>query len=261
MKILKIKSIILIKLGGSIITQKDKEYTFIPDVVKRLAKEIKRANIPVLIAHGGGSYPHTSAKKYGGAKGYISTWGIAKVARDAMEINRLVMDVLLDEKIPAVSFRPMSMILANKGKVSKKMFEPILEALNQGLIPVIYGDVIWDKTFKSTIFSGEKTLNLVAEYLLKNKYKVEKIIEVGTTDGVLDANGKTINVITKRNLTDIKKIIFVTKNDVTGGMIHKIEEAIKIAQKGIFTYIINGKLKNELLNCLTSKKVKGTIIK
>ncbi len=78
-----INHLTLIKLGGSVITQKDKEYTFKKSVVKRLAKEIKKSNKKVLIAHGSGSFGHTSALKYGGMNGYKDTWGIAKVARDA----------------------------------------------------------------------------------------------------------------------------------------------------------------------------------
>ena len=39
---------------------------------------------------------------------------------------------------------------------------------NQGLIPVIYGDVIWDKKWKSTIYSGETTLNKIGIYLTRN---------------------------------------------------------------------------------------------
>lgn len=254
------KELILVKLGGSIITDKNKPYVFKPEIVKRLAREIKRSKVPVLIAHGGGSFPHTSAKKYGGVKGYKSLWGIAKVARDAMEINRLVMDILIDEKIPAVSFRPMSMIVADSEKPIATFFEPILETLKQGLTPVIYGDVILDKAHKSTIFSGEKALSLLAIFLLNKGLKISKIIEVGVTDGVYDEDGKTINEINNKNFKKIKRSLFRNKIDVTGGMEHKIEEALRISSLGISTVIINGTVRNYLLNALQGKGVLHTVI-
>ncbi len=255
------QSITLIKLGGSIITDKNKEYTANLANIHQLAKEIKKSEIPVVIAHGSGSFGHTSAVKYGGMKGYKTKWGIAKVARDAMEINRIVMDVLLDEKLPVVSLRPMAMIVARSGKVESINFMPLLEILKQGLIPVVFGDVIWDKKTKSTIYSGEKTLNLIAEFLIKNSYKVEKIIEVSNTDGVLDEKGKTVEIINSKDLKKIKKMIVKNVNDVTGGMEHKVEEALRVAKIGIVTCVINGNRDKELLNALIGKKIRGTLIK
>lgn len=254
------KKIILLKLGGSIITDKNRPYVFRPEVIKGLAQEIKKSKVEVLIAHGGGSFPHASATKYGGIKGYKSLWGIAKVARDAMEINRLVMDILIGEKIPAVSFRPMSMIVSNNAKPETTYFEPILEALKQGLTPVIYGDVIWDRKYKSAIFSGEYLLHLIALFLMKNKIKVEKIIEVGETDGVYDNSGKTIKLINKTNINIVRKSIRKIRNDVTGGMEHKITEAMEISDLGIQTLIISGLAKNNLYKALLGKKVKATLV-
>ena len=255
-------AIILIKLGGSVITHKEKEYSARVDIIRQLVREIKKANTRVVIAHGSGSFGHTSATKYGGKKGYKSTWGVAKVARDAMEINRIVMDILIEEKIPAVSMRPMSMIIAKKGKVEKNFFKSIILLLKQGITPVVYGDVIVDTNWKTTIFSGETTLDLIGLYLLKNEFKIVKNIQVGITDGVYDENKKTIHEITKKNYRQYESSIFKSKNtDVTGGMKHKIESSLVLAEKKIPTYIINGLVKNNLYKILVNKNIECTIIK
>lgn len=234
-------NVILVKLGGSIITDKTTPYKARPDVIRRLARELKKFdNLHIIIAHGSGSFGHTSAKEFGGKKGYKSKWGIAKVARDAMEINRIVMDILIEEGLPAISLRPMSMILTKKGKIKDNLFEIIEEVLNQDLIPVVYGDVIWDKEWKSTIYSGEKTLNEIGTHLTKKGFNVDRIIQIGETNGVYDDKGKTIPAINKRNWKSIKQYIFNSKRaDVTGAMKHKIENALSIAEKGIKTWITN----------------------
>lgn len=253
--------ITLIKLGGSIITDKSKPYTFRPEIVRRLAKEIKKANMPVILFHGSGSFGHTSAVKYGGKKGYKSRWGIAKVSRDAMEINRLVMDILIEEKLPAVSLRPMSMMLSNEGKIVKEVFDIVPELLSQGIIPVMYGDVIWDKKWKSTIYSGETTLSALANYLTKMDIGIKKIIQVGITDGVHGEQEKTIAEITSKNYKSLKKHLFDSKSaDVTGGMQHKIESALVMNKKGIQTVIINGLKAGNLYKVITNKIIGETVI-
>lgn len=256
------KNIILVKLGGSIISDKNVPYKAREGVIRRLAKELKVDGKNIVLAHGSGSFGHTSATKYGGKKGYKSKEGIAKVARDAREINKIVMDILVEEKIPAVSFSAMSMILTKAGTINESFFHPIIVAINQGLIPVFYGDVIWDTKWKSTIYSGEKILSEISIYLSKKGFKIVKIIQVGETNGVYDLSKKTIPTITKKTWPDIKKFVFKVKTkDVTGGMLHKIENALEMTGLGIETLIINGMVKKELSKSLLNKKTKGTIIK
>jgi isopentenyl phosphate kinase len=256
------KKIILVKLGGSVITDKKTAYLAKVDIIKCLARELKSSPSSLIIAHGSGSFGHPSAVKFGGMKGYKSKEGFAKVALDAMAINAIVMKILVEQKLPAVSFKPMSMIIASDGKMESSFFEPLNQALLQGFIPVVYGDGILDKTWKSTIFSGETTLSKIGIYFKNKGYQIIKIIEVGETDGVYNDKKKTIEQISKNSWSKIKQFIFNSnRSDVTGGMQHKIEEALIMAKLGIETVIINGKRKDELKNALLGKKVKGTVIK
>jgi isopentenyl phosphate kinase len=256
-----LKKITLVKLGGSVITDKKVPYVAKVKVIKRLAKELKACPTPLIIAHGSGSFGHTSAALFGGKKGYKTTIGLAKVARDAMEINRIVMDILVNEDLPAISFRPLSMIMTNKGKTGSVFFKSLEEALAQGLIPVVYGDIILDKEWKSTIYSGETTLNNIALYLKDKGFSINKIIEVGETNGVYNDKKETIREITKTSWLKTKQFIFnPNRVDVTGGMTHKISEALTIAKKGIETLIINGNKTNELSNAILGKQTKGTVI-
>ena len=248
------KQLIILKLGGSIITDKTRPYTPNLTALKRLVLEIKKANVPVVIVHGQGSYAHTSAKKYGGKKGYKNTIGIARVFFDATEMNRVVMQELLNAKIPAVSFRPNSMFLSQNGALKKSNLEPVFEALSQGLVPVLYGDVIMDTSWQTTIFSGEVAARHVALFLARQKINIKEIIQVGVTDGVYDELGKTIRQISSLTFATVKKHLFTSKTtDVTGGMMHKVEEAVKLGKLGIPTIILNGTRKNELYQTLKGK--------
>lgn len=256
-----VKPLILLKLGGSSITDKKTPYKFRLEIAKRLANEIKKSgNSNLIIAHGSGSFGHTSASKYGGKKGYKSKIGIATVARDANKINQLVMDVFVSENLAAISVSPRSLIISKDGKMKKNQFEIIEEIISQGLIPVVYGDIILDLNWKTTIYSGEKNLSEIANHLIKKGYKIQKVIEVGETEGVLDENGKTINIIDSKNWKKIRENIFSTnKLDVTGGMAHKVEEALSLSKKGVKTMLISDS-RNNLFNAITNKPVKATVI-
>lgn len=258
-----VKPIIFIKLGGSAITDKKIPYKVRAAVIRRLAREIKQADGKnnLIISHGAGSFAHTSAAKFGGKKGYKSRIGIATVSSDATRLNQIVTDIFVDEGLPAISLRPMSMIFAESGKLSKHFFCVLEEVLKQGLMPIVYGDVIWDKKWRSTIFSGEKIISEIAIYLKKNKYKILKVIQVGETNGVYDLDGKTISQINSGGISSLEKIFSENGNaDVTGGMKHKVENAILLAQEGIDTVIINGLISNALIKTVNGKKVKGTLI-
>ncbi len=258
---MKLQKITLIKLGGSVITDKSIPYKANTEVIREIAKSLKRVKTPLLLGHGVGSFAHTSAKKYGGKDGYKSKWGIAKVARDAQEINRIVMDIFIEEGLPAISFSPRSFLLTEKGSLKSSHVSPIIEALKQDLIPVVYGDVLWDTSQKTTIFSGETILNVICRNLLQQNYNVSKIIQLCNVDGVLDAEKKVIAEITKSNWLEVKAYIEKVKvTDVTGGMEHKVEQALMMADNGIPTMIINGDTKDDLMKAMFGRQIKGTLI-
>ena len=262
------KTLTLIKLGGSLITDKNKAFTAREDVILRLAKEIKTSlkdlKGDLIIGHGSGSFGHTVASKYKTQEGIVnkdSITGFPLVADAARKINVIVMDNLLKTKIKAVSFSPFSFIYTKNEKAINTFIFPIKKVLEIGMVPVIYGDVIMDETRGFCIYSGEKTLNLLAERLHKN-YLVIKVIYCGETDGVYDEKGKTIKEITSGNFSLVSNALKGSSSiDVTGGMIHKVKEALEIAEDlKAETQIINATKKGQLKKAILGKDVLATRI-
>ncbi len=250
----------LIKLGGSIVTNKHIPYSARVQTIRSIAQVLKKLTIPLIISHGSGSFAHTSASIYGGKHGYKTSLGLAKVARDAMEINRIIMDIFIEEQLPALSFRPLSCMVSKNGLLSQSFFEPILQAMIQNFIPVVYGDVIFDKSWKTTIFSGETILSYLIPYLIKKEYSIPSVIQISNINGIHDTTGTIIPTITNENWNMIKKHIFPSNvPDVTGGMKHKIDNALEIANLGIKTIIINGFKTQQLVDAIKGKAVGTTI--
>jgi len=262
------KTLILIKLGGSLITDKNKAFTAKNDLILRLAKEIKsslkNSKADLIIGHGSGSFGHIVAAKYQTQKGIInkdSISGFSLVADAARKINVIVMDNLLKVGLKAVSFSPFSFIYTKDEKKESFLVKPIKKALEIGLIPVIYGDVIMDQTKGFCIYSGEKILNLLTKRL-KDNYSDMKIIYCGQTNGVYDEKGKTIDKITPKSYSSIKKVLKGSAGvDVTGGMFHKVKEAIELVTKlNVESLIINAKRKNVLKYAILGRTVEATHI-
>lgn len=261
----RMKKLILIKIGGSVITDKSKPFTARPEVIRRLAKEIRTAREKLgkdtlfLIGHGSGSFGHTIASKYQTQKGLInkdSLKGFVLTSEAAVDINRIVLKEFIKAGLPVVSFSPISFTYSNK-----VFLEPILKSLELGFVPLIYGDVVFDIEKGFIIHSAEKTLSILAREL-RNSYKIEKIIECGDTDGVYDSREKTIPIINSKNFKEVKKWITESKaTDVTGGMIHKVEESLKLAKEAkIPTILINGNKRGNLLKAINNQSHSGSWI-
>lgn len=257
--------LIFIKIGGSLITDKTKPYILNERALDTICDEIKRAQglgKQLIVGHGAGSFGHVPAKKYQTHKGIInkeSLRGLAEVADVAAQLNRIVVKKLLEKRVNAVSVSPLSIILSENFQPKSLATESIEELVRLGLLPVVYGDVILDTKAGCTIFSTEKVLGYLALRLKQKRYTIERIIHCGQTNGVYDADGKTILVITPENIGIYRSVLSGSRGtDVTGGMEHKVEETLMLAQSGIPGLIIDGIEHGTLSKAVAGKNVLGT---
>jgi len=263
------EKLVLVKFGGSLITDKTRPFTPRQRTIKRLCLELaqakKKTNKLLILGNGGGSFPHQPAVEYRTAEGMInrnSFRGIAVVQDAAARLNRIIVAQLLRAGENAITLNPSSFMITENGEIKRAFLAPTLKLLEFKMLPVVYGDVGLDEKKGCCILSTEKILNYLALKLKQRGYLVEKIILAGITDGVYNSRGKTISKLTPEKFSKFKKEIGVSDGiDVTGGMIHKVEEAIKLARKGVETLIINGKVIGNLEKAILNQEVRGTLIK
>lgn len=262
--------LIFLKLGGSLITRKDKPFTENKAIIRQIAKEVHRARkqkpFQLLVGNGGGSYPHVPAKKYKTADGIInkhSLKGIAEVQDAAVRLNRIIVRALLDVGENAISIQPSSVALTRNSRIVEFYTRPLEIFLKKNMMPVIYGDVSVDLKQGCSIVSTEELFVFLAK-----KLKPKKIISAGIVDGVFTADpfkkqgANFIPEITSDNYPQIKKTLAGSAGiDVTGGMLIKVEKYLEASLLGIKSYIINGTVRSRLKKSLLGKKVRGTIIK
>lgn len=253
----------ILKLGGSVITDKSVENSFKKDIVERLALEIKKANKEVIIIHGAGSYGHILAKKYDLNNGYKNKeqiQGFAQTHTSVQQLNTLVLKSLQDNNIAAVSLPPHAIMKLDDHKPDKIDFEIFNDCIKQGLTPVTFGDVVLDKKLGFSICSGDLLIEI-----LSKQFKPEKVIFVIDEEGLYTSNPKTdknakfIEIITVDGLQKLSTSMD-DHTDVTRGMKGKIETIKNIADHGIDTVLLNGNKPDRLFKVLVGEKTKCTKI-
>ncbi|MEM2263300.1 MAG: isopentenyl phosphate kinase, partial [Candidatus Bathyarchaeia archaeon] len=179
----------ILKIGGSVITDKSKEMSVRMDIISRLADEILEADPKsLIIVHGGGSFGHPVAQKYAIKEGFkdpSQIIGFAETHHVMTVLNGLFMDALIWRGIPAVSITPSSCILTKNGRIA--CFEDALlkRLLEMGFIPVLYGDAVLDTELGFTILSGDQITAFLA--LRLNAKNVVIGVDV---DGLYDQDPK-----------------------------------------------------------------------
>lgn len=258
---------IILKIGGSAITDKTGELAAKTEIINRLAEEIKRADLDnLIIVHGGGSFGHPTAAKYGIKDGYkedaTQKLGFAETHHVMTVLNGLVMDALIWHEIPAISIAPSSCVLTENGKV-KFFDETVLKAIQKmAFTPVMYGDAVLDEKLGFTILSGDQ---LVA--YLAIKYNAQKIVIGADTDGLFDCdpktnpNAKPYKHLTLAELKEIQPRLGKAQGiDVTGGMAGKIAELIPAVEAGVHVTITGATKGLSIYRALTDQSILGTEI-
>jgi isopentenyl phosphate kinase len=254
---------IIVKLGGSIITDKTKECTFKTDIMDSLAESIKKADQQLILVHGAGSFGHILAKEYDlnqGYKRFEQVKGFSLTHEKVQALNSLVLKSLQKYDIPAVSISPHSSVKLNDHKLEKIDYKIFEEYLQKQFTPVTFGDVVLDKKLGFSICSGDLLIEALA-----NHFKPEKIVFAIDEDGLYTSNpkyDKKAKLIKKTTLKELEMLSTELDKhaDVTGGMGGKLETIKNIAKLGVNTVLLNGNKPDRLYKVLVGEETKSTII-
>ncbi len=250
----------LIKLGGSVITDKSSEKTLRKGALYRLTKEIAASGEKVILIHGAGSFGHILAKEgklNGGFQGEWQFEYFSKVQKDVRELNLYVLSALLDAGLRPVSLPP-SMITIYKNGVMEHFVPDIFELyLELGMTPVSFGDVVLDKEKGFAICSGDHLMSALSS--LKG---IETAIFVTDVDGIYDRPPDEKGAKLMKEITPNSEIATKMLNeDVTGGMKEKIRHGLLIAENRVRVRVINGLVEGRLEKALKGEPVAGTEIR
>jgi len=237
--------LLVIKVGGSALSDKATGKMHTRQVASNLAKEL--GNEKAVLILGAGFVGHTLAKKYGLRRlsNNQKEWALLKHAVDKVE-NSFV-ELLVNYGLAPFPLSLPSLFTLHNGSISWFNGKIIRGYLEKGFLPVLHSDAPLDVKLGVSILSGDKAAVEIANYLGAD-------IVFGTdVDGLLDKNRKVIKAISK---AEAAKLDFWKVNDVSGGMENKINEALKAKGK---VYIINLR-KPGMLKAVIAGKNPGTLL-
>jgi len=261
--------LLFLKLGGSLITDKNQISSPRMDIIKQIAREIsdqssQTPHINLLIGHGSGSFGHVPGKKYNTRQGVSSSsdWkGFTEVWREARRLNQIVSEALMDAGLPVIAFPPSAIYCSSFGKVKTGFINNIQSAITHGIIPLVNGDVIFDDTIGGTILSTEEIFSHLA-----SKLHPDRILLAGIEKGVWEdfpVCKKMIPVITPYTYNGIlAKLGGSIQVDVTGGMLAKVDCMLNLIKKdkNIEALIFSGEQKGNITSAFLDT-MPGTIIR
>ncbi|HUT26823.1 MAG TPA: isopentenyl phosphate kinase [Methanomassiliicoccales archaeon] len=248
---------ILVKLGGSVITDKGRYRTFDREIASRLTLEIASSDEKVMIVHGAGSFGHMLAKEHRlhlGIDGPSQIMGAAKVMADVRELNLEISRCMLDSGLPVVSLPPASCARMNQGKLEMLDVDLFQRYLDLNMVPLTFGDVVWDQKRGLSICSGDQLMMSLAE-----KFSPDKVLFVTDVDGVftgdpnMDDDAELIENVNKAVLDALPR---TERNvDVTGSIYSKIQFMIDMAGRTKECLVLNGKVPGRLEAAMKGRSV------
>jgi len=258
---------VLVKLGGSLITDKTRPGVARHAAIRRLARELAAAQrnprAPrLLVGHGSGSYGHVAAADGGLTPGADATHrldAIARTQRRAADLHRLVVAALGDAGARPFSFAPSSFLCATNGRVTGIFAEPVFEALARGLLPVVYGDVVLDRKRGAIVVSTEELFLVLAKEAARRKIPIARAVWLGETDGVHDGAGSTIARLSAGAASRVaRRVAGASGVDVTGGMALRLRAAGILAKAGVASAIVDGRTSGAAAAAIAGRATGGT---
>jgi len=253
----------VLKLGGSVVTHKERLKAVNAEAIHRLASEIATAGPrQLIIVHGGGSYGHPLAKEYEIVDGYKyprQLTGFSLTHQAMVELNGIIVGALLEAGIPAISVAPSSFIVTEDRKITSVDFALVSRALESNLVPVLYGDAVLDSARRFTILSGDQLA-----VRLSTELGATRLLFGVDVDGVFTANPKLVKeakLIEELSLSQIKGMIRIGEalsTDVTGGMLGKIGEAGAAVEAGVSVQLVNALKPGFVNTALRGEKIPCT---
>ena len=214
----------VLKLGGSLITDKERAETLDGAALDAAADAIAAADDDLALVHGAGSFGHHYAEKHGVsvAEGTTDAGAALEIHGSMTTLNRFVLSRLHDRDVPALPVHPLSAGARDADAALDMPIPAVRTMLGEGFVPVSHGDVIAHEGHGTTIISGDEVVVRFAESLAADRVGL-----CSTVDGVYDADGDVIDRID--DFDDVADALGGSDaTDVTGGMAGKVRELLAL---------------------------------
>lgn len=207
----------VLKLGGSVVTDKETPETVDEANLDALAGAIQ-GRTDLVVVHGGGSFGHHHASRHGvtTTDGTRDSEGIRAIHGAMKRLNGAVVGALAVRDVPALPVHPLSTAHRDDAGDLALPTGQVETMLAEGFVPVLHGDAVAHGGEGATVVSGDE---LVVE--LATALDADRVGLCSAVPGVLDADGEVVPRV--EAFDDAADVLGGSDaTDVTGGMAAKV---------------------------------------
>ena len=215
---------VVLKLGGSVITQKDEPETVDDDALARAADAVAQTDGDSVVVHGGGSFGHHHAAAYGVSTtdGTHDIDGVQSIHGAMRRLNEAVVAALTERGVPAVPLHPLSAASRDADGHLTLPTQHVRTLLGEQFVPVLHGDLVAHAGEGATVLSGDE---LVVE--LAPAVDADRVGVCSTVPGVLDETGSVVERI--ESFDEVRSVLGESETtDVSGGMAGKVSALLEL---------------------------------
>jgi acetylglutamate kinase len=257
-----IDDFIVIKMGGSVLSNKDLFDNLIQDIVI-----LKKLGLSIFLIHGGGSKISKKLNDLNIKSNFINGLRVTdkntiNIVEDVLiEFNKEIVAALKDQSCETrritskeynvITVKPESDKLGFVGIPTFIKTDVLKEIIKVNEIPVI-APLGLDKNDQTFNINADSVAGAIAKEL-----GARRLLILSDVEGVLNKNKKLIPEI---NSDQAKRMI--KDGTISGGMIPKIDNCLDVAKNGVKgVCIIDGRKNHSILFELLSDKGSGTLIR
>jgi isopentenyl phosphate kinase len=267
-----VDELVILKLGGGLITDKSRLCTSKPSVIHNLAESVSKLDslgYRIIVVHGAGSYGHLKAKRWKLHEGMIEGYkpehddgisdqhaAVESVRNDMLVLNQEIIDALESFGLTTECHPPHKWASDTGAHFSGDLS---LFNYSDGTIPVTFGDVVHctgDKIIG--ILSGDD----ICYRLALDNHASHMIFAMSGAAGLLTAppSNSDAELISIWSPDCEFEGEHLSSEDVTGGIHLKIERAAMIAEYVPNVWIVDGEHPIRIEEAITCSETVGTKI-
>ena len=260
---------IILKLGGSVLTEKMSGKPQLKKaVVRQLAKELKQfvkysPQTKIILLHGAGSFGHPLVYRYKLLEQPLTApklLGCVKTICSMRHMGNLLINYFQFANLPVLPIQTSAVLTEKNNTMALSNLRQLWQMLNTGFIPMLGGDVGFTEKKQAVVISADKLAVMLAK-----AFPNSKIIFATDVDGVFEKfpppnNAQPFSVLYSKKIKNILKKMNEQKNgyDTTGSMAGKLRALLSLRKKEVI--IFNGLKQGNLTKALTGQQVGTRLI-
>lgn len=256
--------IVVIKYGGNAMINDELKHAVMSDIVL-----LSSVGMKVVVVHGGGPEINETLTKMGKKSKFID--GLRVTDQETMDVVQMVLTGKINKNLVnkielsggkaiglsgidghMIQAKQLDKKLGYVGSVTKINTTPIINALNDGVIPVI-STVGCDKEGQIYNINADTAASRIAGAL-----KAESFLLMTDTRGLLRNKDDVDTLIPMVYVSDIKEL--VVENVISGGMIPKVQCCVDAIRRGVNrVFIIDGRVPHSIIIEILTDEGIGTM--